>query len=76
MDTGRLEEQAGKLEASAIESFRQRMCILNGFPTKLKTKTSFPFGLWFANANTLYVADEGDGTAPTVPQLSTGSHRP
>jgi hypothetical protein len=23
--------------------------------------TNFPFGLWFANANTLYVADEGDG---------------
>ena len=23
---------------------------------------SFPFGIWFANANTLYVADEGDGT--------------
>ena len=38
------------------------MCILNGFPTKLKTKTAFPFGIWFANATTLYVADEGDGT--------------
>jgi hypothetical protein len=38
------------------------MCILNGFPTKLKSKTSFPFGIWFANASTLYVADEGDGT--------------
>ena len=37
------------------------MCILNGFPTKLKSKTSFPFGVWFADANTLYVADEGDG---------------
>jgi hypothetical protein len=24
---------------------------------------SFPFGLWFANADTLYVADEGNGTA-------------
>ena len=39
------------------------MCILNGFPTKLKSKTSFPFGIWFANANTVYVADEGDGDA-------------
>lgn len=38
------------------------MCILKGFPTALKSKTSFPFGLWFANANTLYVADEGNGT--------------
>jgi hypothetical protein len=37
------------------------MCVLSGFPTALKSKTSFPFGLWFANANTLYVADEGNG---------------
>src|SRR5579875_165165 len=37
------------------------MCILKGFPTALKSTTSFPFGIWFANANTLYVADEGDG---------------
>jgi hypothetical protein len=41
------------------------MCILAGFPT-LSNKTgnpvNFPFGLWFADANTLYVADEGDGT--------------
>jgi hypothetical protein len=37
------------------------MCILQGFPTALKSKTSFPFGLWFANATTLYVADEGNG---------------
>jgi hypothetical protein len=37
------------------------MCVLNGFPTALKSKTSFPFGVWFADANTLYVADEGDG---------------
>ena len=38
------------------------MCILKGFPTALKTKTAFPFGIWFANRNTLYVADEGNGT--------------
>jgi len=25
----------------------------------------FPFGIWFANANTLYVCDEGDGTLVT-----------
>jgi hypothetical protein len=37
------------------------MCILKGFPTALKSKTAFPFGIWFANANTLYVADEGNG---------------
>jgi hypothetical protein len=35
------------------------MCVLKGFPTALKSKTSFPFGIWFADANTLYVADEG-----------------
>jgi hypothetical protein len=37
------------------------MCILKGFPTALKSATSFPFGLWFANSRTLYVADEGNG---------------
>jgi hypothetical protein len=37
------------------------MCILKGLPTALKTKTAFPFGIWFADASTLYVADEGDG---------------
>ena len=37
------------------------MCVLNGFPTALKSKTSFPFGIWFADADTLYVADEGNG---------------
>lgn len=42
------------------------MCILAGFPsTPAKTaKTlAYPFSLWFADANTLYVADEGDGYA-------------
>jgi hypothetical protein len=42
------------------------MCILKGFPTTLAkattTPVSFPFGVWFADAKTLYVADEGDGT--------------
>lgn len=38
------------------------MCVLNGLPTTLaKHATYFPFGIWFANANTLYVADEGNG---------------
>ena len=40
------------------------MCILAGFPTtsnKAIDPVNFPFGLWFADANTLYVADEGDG---------------
>lgn len=43
------------------------MCILAGFPTELaKSDTnSFPFGVWFADKNTLYVADEGDGEIGT-----------
>lgn len=41
------------------------MCILAGFSTLVPDKktTVFPFGLWFADANTLYIADEGDGYA-------------
>jgi hypothetical protein len=48
--------------------------ILPGFPTTLAsgvdskgnpTPVAFPFGIWFANANTLYVCDEGDGTLVT-----------
>jgi hypothetical protein len=42
------------------------MCILAGFPNalaKTATTVAFPFGLFFANADTLYVADEGDGFA-------------
>ena len=42
------------------------MCILAGFPdvpNKTATVTAFPFGIWFANATTVYVADEGDGYA-------------
>ena len=44
--------------------------ILPGFPSFLANSTTFPhafpygfypFGIWFANATTLYVADEGDG---------------
>ena len=40
------------------------MCVLAGFPTvsnKVSNPVAYPFGLWFANATTLYVADEGDG---------------
>jgi hypothetical protein len=42
------------------------MCILKGFNTIIAKKTTdiFPFGLWFANPDTLYVADEGDGLLP------------
>ena len=41
------------------------MCVLAGFPAipnkSQTTITAFPFGIWFADANTVYVADEGDG---------------
>lgn len=48
----------------------QAITILPGLPNTLASgkqgspaPTHFPFGLWFANATTMYVADEGDGTA-------------
>jgi hypothetical protein len=50
------------------------MCILNGFTTALasaKGNTSFPFGIWFTNATTLYVADEGDGKNTYDPGTNT-----
>jgi hypothetical protein len=66
-----LPEPGAKLPTSAIEPLASalekeelkptNMCILKGFPTELKSTTSFPFGLWFANADTVYVADEGNG---------------
>ena len=49
------------------------MCILQGFPTALKSTTAFPFGIWFANANTLYVADEGNGDNTFSTQTGTYS---
>ena len=45
------------------------MCILKGFPTliaKSTTGVSYPFGIWFANSATLYVADEGSGATGTT----------
>jgi hypothetical protein len=41
------------------------MCILKGFPTALAKNATdasdYPFGIWFADPTTLYVADEGAG---------------
>ena len=48
------------LQAQGVVPYN--MCILKGFPTATKSKTAFPFGIWFANAKTAYVADEGNGT--------------
>jgi hypothetical protein len=44
------------------------MCVLAGFPTILAKHDSsfFPFGVWFANDTTLYVANEGAGDATFV----------
>ncbi|HET9051250.1 MAG TPA: hypothetical protein VFO60_06065 [Candidatus Dormibacteraeota bacterium] len=51
------------------------MCILSGFPTALASKatdsTYYPFGIWFANPTTLYVADEGAGDNAYDPATST-----
>jgi hypothetical protein len=49
-----------KLQTTGLPS---NMCILAGFPTTLAKNLATPaapFGLWFANADSLYVADEGD----------------
>jgi hypothetical protein len=52
---------ATKLQTLGVVPYN--MCILKGFSTTLaKSATSFPFGVWFADARTLYVADEGNGT--------------
>jgi hypothetical protein len=49
-----------KLQAAGVTPYN--MCILQGFPADLaSTNDYFPFGIWFADANTLYVAQEGDG---------------
>jgi hypothetical protein len=53
---------------SAAELATVPLTILPGFPnTAASTSTAFPFGLWFADANTLYVCDEGDGTLVSPP---------
>jgi hypothetical protein len=50
-----------KLQTTGLPS---NMCILAGFPTALAKNANpiaAPFGLFFADPDTLYVADEGDG---------------
>jgi hypothetical protein len=61
LPTTPLAYNAATLQTSGLPS---NMCILAGFPStpnKSATTLAYPFGLWFANATTLYVADEGDG---------------
>jgi hypothetical protein len=59
LPTGNL---ASTLSSTGLAS---NMCILAGFPTDLAKgatdASDYPFGLWFANPTTLYVADEGAG---------------
>jgi hypothetical protein len=53
----------------AKDGLPSNMCVLNGFPTlsnKNGTPVNYPFGIWFANPTTLYVADEGDGSTDGV----------
>ena len=56
------------------------MCVLKGFPTALaKSATDasdYPFGLWFANPTTLYVADEGAGDNAYSPRATATPRRP
>ena len=67
--------QSGVLPAgSTAQLAAEPITILPGFPTSLASgvdqkgnpaPVAFPFGIWFADANTLYVCDEGDGTLVT-----------
>jgi hypothetical protein len=53
---------------SAADLAKVPLTILPGFPnTTASTSTAFPFGTWFADANTLYVCDEGDGVLVSPP---------
>lgn len=59
-----------------------KFSILPGFPTTLASgvaldgsannPVAFPFGIFFASANTLYVCDEGDGTLVTPARIING----
>jgi hypothetical protein len=52
---------AEDLKAKKEELKPNNMCILKGFPAEPKSEAWHPFGIWFANADTAYVADEGNG---------------
>jgi hypothetical protein len=69
LPTSPLAYDSALLQADGVYPYN--MCILQGFPTALKSATSFPFGLWFANATTLYVADEGNGDNTYSPATGT-----
>jgi hypothetical protein len=66
---------AGTLPTPSTATTTQ-ITVLPGFPTNLASAISetkpatefYPFGLWFANATTLYVADEGSQDLNADPQ--------
>jgi hypothetical protein len=67
--------EAGDLPTGTTADLaKEPITIPPGFPTSLASgvdqngkpaPVAFPFGIWFANADTLYVCDEGDGTLVT-----------
>jgi hypothetical protein len=71
LPTAPISYNASLLQTEGVVPYN--MCILNGFPKGLAKKDTnmFPFGVWFANANTLYVADEGNGTSTYNPSTNT-----
>jgi len=71
LPTGPIVYNASLLQTKGV--FPYNMCVLKGFTTTLakNTTTSFPFGIWFANAMTHYVADEGYGTNTFDPGTGT-----
>jgi hypothetical protein len=61
LPTSELMYNLATLQSTGLPS---NLCILAGFPTEIAKSTTgvaYPFGLWFADDKTLYVADEGDG---------------
>ena len=56
----------------------ENMCILAGLPSSLATNATdssdYPFGMWFANPTTLYLADEGAGDNTWDPTTGTYSN--
>ncbi|HWZ95920.1 MAG TPA: hypothetical protein VNW30_12060 [Opitutaceae bacterium] len=55
---------------TAANANTQVFSILNGFPTA--SGTDYPFGMFFANASTLYVTDEGQPGVPGPADFSGG----
>jgi len=70
LPTSAIDYNSSLLQTEGVTPYN--MCILQGFPTTLaKTSTWYPADLWFANADTLYVADEGNGTTTYDPSTGT-----